>query len=128
MRVVSRAGGYVANLKVQIAKKVTLRWQRKKEFKTLLEQLTQYNRNYSAFAMVVAEDSRSDPTVPIRGHLRCRQSYGKHLGMKVKVVSRQKYRAIGVILKLPLTPLFENKVQRYQWFKGRGSRGSVAPT
>ena len=48
--------------------------------------------------------------------------------MKVKVVSRQKYRAIGVILKLPLTPLFENKVQRYQWLRGRGSRGSVAPT
>ena len=47
MRVVSRAGGYVANLKMQIAKKVSLRWQRKKEFKTLLEQLNQYNRNYS---------------------------------------------------------------------------------
>jgi len=46
MRVVSRAGGHVANLKVQIAKKVSLRWQRKKEFKTLLEQPAQYNRNY----------------------------------------------------------------------------------
>jgi hypothetical protein len=44
MRVVSRAGGHVANL--EESQNASLRWQRKKEFKTLLEQLTQYNRNY----------------------------------------------------------------------------------
>lgn len=51
----------------------------------------------------------------------------KHLAMKVKVISRQKVGAIGADFKLPHTPCFKNKVQRYQWFRGRGSRGSVAP-
>jgi len=47
--------------------------------------------------------------------------------MKVKVISRQKVGAIGADFKLTHTPCFENKVQRYQWFRGRVSRVSVDP-
>ena len=54
------------------------------------------------------------------------EDYGKYLQGKVKVISRQKVGAIGADFKLPHTPCFENKVERYQGFRGRGSRGSVA--
>ena len=51
----------------------------------------------------------------------------KHLRMKVKVISRQEVGSVGADFKLTHTPCFENKVQRYQGFRGRVSRVSVDP-
>ena len=43
------------------------------------------------------------------------------------MISRQEVGAIGDEKLFAPTPLLKNKVQRYQGFRGRGSRGSVAP-
>jgi len=51
----------------------------------------------------------------------------KHLAMKVKVISSQKVGSVGADFKLTHTPCFENKVERYQGFRGRVSRVSVDP-
>ena len=54
-------------------------------------------------------------------------TFGKHLGMKVKVVSRQKYGSNGMILKLTHTPVFEEEVLLNQQVSSRVSRVSVDP-
>jgi hypothetical protein len=55
------------------------------------------------------------------------EDYGKYLQGKVKVISRQKVGSVGADFKLTHTPCFENKVERYQGFRGRVSRVSVDP-
>jgi hypothetical protein len=53
--------------------------------------------------------------------------FEKHLGMKVKVVSRQKYGSNGRILKLTHTPVFEEEVLLNQEVSSRVTRVSVDP-
>ena len=53
--------------------------------------------------------------------------FGKHLGMKVNVVSRQKYGSNGRFLKLTHTPVFEEEVLLNQQVSSRVTRVSVDP-
>ena len=128
MRVVSRAGGHVATRK----RNETL--PSNAPSIAILQRLQQYlcyRRIDSTVSLYVYKGRGvagvADSQVKNTYALKLKE-FLEHLRMKVKVVSRQKYGAIWAIFKLPLTPLFENNVQQYQWFKGRGTRGNAAPT